>query len=170
MKAGRLVGQAGQYQGTSSGRKPGRRPSRKALPQTWPLPLRWGAWSRPPRAPDSVIPGDMHVGTRPSQRWGQLCIFLELCSVLGSWAITRDPLTVPRQCPAVLTIHRRCPDVLTVLQHCPDALSIRWQCPAEASAAGVRRRKGEGGQSSCTGCFQPYSRLYTAQRVKPRVP
>lgn len=117
-----------------------------------------------------VIPGDMHVGTRPSQRWGQLCIFLELCSVLGSWAITRDPLTVPRQCPAVLTIHRRCPDVLTVLQHCPDALSIRWQCPAEASAAGVRRRKGEGGQSSCTGCFQPYSRLYTAQRVKPRVP
>lgn len=170
LKAGRLVGQAGQYQGTSRGRKPGRRPSRKALPQTWTLPLRWGAWSRPPEVPGSVIPGDMHMGTRPSQRWGRLCVFLELCSFLGSWAITLDTLTVSQQCPAVLTIHRRHPDVLTVLWHCPDALSIRWQCPAEASAAGVRRRKGEGGQSSCTGCFHPYSCLYTAQRIKPRVP
>lgn len=137
LRAGRPVRQAGQCEGKSRGREPGQRPSRKALPQTWILPLPWGAWSRPPGAPGSVVSGDMHVGTRPSQGWGWLCIFLELCPVLGSWAITLDTLTVRWQCPAMLTIHRRCPDALTILQRCPDALSVCWQCPAEASAVGV---------------------------------
>lgn len=150
---------AGESQGRSRGREPGRRPSgRPSLRHG--LCICLGSLVPTSGAPGSVMPEDRHMGTHPSQRWGRLCIFLELCPVLGSWAITLDTLIV------VL----RCPDMLSILQWRPDTLSVCWQCPAEASAARVQRRKREGRQSPHTGCFHPYSRLCTAEHVKPRVP